>query len=250
MAIRVPDEWLASPPEILVIGNGPFAMAFAQILMAARVAADEILGGLQPGGCGASRVLDDLRRVFIVAESSQASADLLCVEEAFWRWIEVLTADKEQHRVAVQFILPPQSFADYVGSLALGLSCHRLDPGSTGHGASSMADGLAQILTLSTEIQPKDQVALWNRRISDQYRSVLSAFERAVGCDDFREAQEAAEAVTAAFVGREYRIDLFCRPPCHSNGNRLRSILNEIVTGSVTPTIQKALFYEGASLLR
>ena len=45
----------------------------------------------------------------------------------------------------------------------------------------------------------------------------------------------AAAGVLETFAGQEYDLDLFCHSPHHANGNALRGLLRQIVTGEVTP---------------
>jgi len=62
------------------------------------------------------------------------------------------------------------------------------------------------------------------------------------------QTSEAASHLAKIFDGREYQFDLFCRPPCHSNGNRLRSLLDKLVTQGVTQRIQETMRHEWSSL--
>jgi len=246
----IPEQWRASPPDILIIGRGPFSLALGQILAGETITTEEILDGIERGSSGVSYVLNDLRRVFIVAHPSQSPADLLCVEEALWQWIAALTAEKEEHRIAIQFILPARKSEDYSGALAAGLSCPTPDLTPTGHGVCSTEDSFPTILKLSSEIQSRSLVDLKNRRRRDLHRQVLSGFQREVSIRDENRVREASQAVRVAFDGKEYRLDLFCNPPCHQNGNRLRTILSEIVTDGVTPSLKQSLPKEIKQILR
>ena len=85
------------------------------------------------------------------------------------------------------------------------------------------------------------------RRKANVRHSVLQALRDSQSA---AEVKLAAQQVFAAFSGCEYHLDLFCRPPAHRNGNRLRKLLSEIVTESVTPDNHQDCLKEICDLLR
>lgn len=250
MATPVPERWIEEPPIVLVVGSGPYALALSQVLGADRIAPDALASGVLPGDSGSyPRALNALERVFVVASPDQSPADLICLHEALWDWVKLLSAAKEEHKLAIQFLLPPSASGDFSRSLAVGLSVPELDSGQTGHAASSIGTGLTSLLSVASGITPMDFVQLCNRRKADQYRSNLLALKNAADETAENRLRAAAARVLASFHDQEYHLDLFCRPPCHRNGNRLRSILAEIVTERVTPSSWNDVSAELSQLL-
>lgn len=248
MPTAIPDDWLIAPPQILVVGDGPYSAALSGILAAPRVLPQKLLVGLDPNSNKPS-VLDDLEKVFVVVNSSQSAADVLCCHEALWKWVIELTFAKDEHDLSIQFILPLGTGTNFEESLAVGLAAPSIDPQSTGHGISRMSDGLDQLLEVASRIVPKDLICLHGRRMADASRKALGQLHEAAAKPDFAATRAAATEVLELFHRREHDLDLFCRPPCHQNGNKLRWLLEQIVTKSVTQDYRESSTQEVLNLL-
>jgi len=232
----IPDAWLSTPPQTLLVGDGPYASALAFVTGAAILAADDLLSGVEePQEGGLPQVLGSLQRVVFVASASQSGADLLRCHRALWRWIEKLSPEGEQHEVAILFVLPDSSSASLEESLALGLGLKKFDPAS-GTEAARMGDPLESLLAAWAMICPTDLPTLRARQASDAARAALRKLRCQGGAAVNREA---AREVLAIFAGREYQLDVFCRPPSHRHGNLLRGWLRSVVTDGVTPDSYK-----------
>ncbi|MCB1092390.1 MAG: hypothetical protein KDL87_12715, partial [Verrucomicrobiae bacterium] len=80
------------------MGEGPYTRALAQILDAAILGYKQLLDGPAPNASGTyPRVLGALERVFLVAGTSYSAADLLCLHDAMWNWVEKLSPEGDQH---------------------------------------------------------------------------------------------------------------------------------------------------------
>jgi hypothetical protein len=234
--IDIPASWLAEPPRSLVVGEGPYARALAGILAAAGLLPDEVMTGPAPNESGGyPRVFGKLQRVFVVAGASQSAADLLRVHDALWHWIEKLSPAGDQHELAILFIIPPSAVDSLARSLAVGLGLERIETGTPGHRWVRMDSPLAGILETAASITPQDLPPLKARQAAEARHAALLDLRQAV-TDEAR--LNAARRLSELFRNEEYLLDLFCRPPCHRNGNRLRGWLNGIVTGHVTPQDQ------------
>jgi hypothetical protein len=230
--VPLPKTWLASPPQSLVVGEGPYAQALGRIVGSAVIIPNQILGGPAPNEAGGyPLVLGTLARVFLVAGPSQTAADLLRVHDALWRWLDKLSPHGDQHELAILFILPPTG--DGISkALAAGLGLERFEPDVPGHSLALMDESLEGLLAKAAAIVPQDLPPLRARRAADARHSALIALRQAVSDEALLTA---AIRVNEVFRGQEYLLDLFCRPPSHRHGNLLRSWLNGLVTGQVTP---------------
>jgi len=243
MFTPIPAPWLADPPEILVAGDGPYASALSLILKSGRIRFDELESSPAPFPGGAyPLVLDELRIVFFAAGLHQGAADLLAAHAGLWRWVERLSTGKEEHAIALVFILPDES-ARIEASLALALALPEFDPATSGHAVVRMDEPLEAVLSAAAQTVPRDGVILRNRIEADRRLGALRHLREAASKNDGdpEDLIAAAEAVVETFAGREYDIDLFCRPPRHSNGNALRELLHRMVTGEVTPSCREEI---------
>ena len=232
MPTSVPDPWLPNPPQTLLIGDGPYARSLAFIIGGAILPSDDLLSGVEePQEGGLPQVFGSLERVIFVAGAVQSGSDLLRWHRALWIWIEKLSPEGEQHEVALLFVLPDSSVASLEESLAVGLGLKKLDSAS-GHGVVRMGDSMESLLGKLSAICPLDLPPLRARQTADAARVALHRLGRAHDPADIRDA---ASKVLTIFSGREYHLDLFCRPPSHRNGNLLRGWLRAIVTDGVTP---------------
>lgn len=253
----IPDAWLASPPETLVAGEGAFAAALALILGAGRIEFEALRTDPFPLPGGAyPLVLDELRRVFLVAGTHHGAAELLAAHAGMWRWVERLSEGRDQHLLAVVFVLPPEAGEGLISSLALALALPGFDPATSGHSVVRMDEPLEKLLETAAATRARDAVVLRNRIEADQRHAALRELAKAAGAPDAPSpdgaTDEALQLATARvleqFAGREYDLDLFCRPPHHANGNALRQALRRIVTGEVTPTLREEILHSLAAL--
>jgi hypothetical protein len=249
MALPIPADWFGNPPTALVVGGGPYAAALAQVLRAGRLTAED-LGNSARAIESTSRVLDELERVFVVADASESPADVLRSYDALWRWVQLLTKAKKEHRLAVLFVVPEGAAEDFGSVLAVGIAAPIIDPETTGCGVVEMSAGLAQLLGAATRICPNDFVALNGRRKADLHYSALAGFREAVEQGNVPHVKAAASQVRAAFRGAEHYLDSFCQKPCHPNGHRLREMLDVAVTESVTPETLQTMRNNISTILR
>ena len=236
------QDWSYDPPSILVVGEGPYSRAFAEILSAPLINQDLIASDPLHGLNGKSpRLLDSLNRVFVIISPNRSLAEIGTILDSIWKWVIAFTKDEDEHELAVQFILPPNvesNFPDVIGySLSLPSSKHE----ANGYGVSNMTNGLTEILAMAGRIHPRDFVALRNRRKTDTRRNALELFRAAVLAGDDQTMKLTAISVCECFLEKEYLLDAFCRPPVHPNGNQLRKLLNQLVTEAVTPCMKKSL---------
>jgi len=211
---------------------------------------DALTSGPEPNeGGGYPRVLEDLKRVFLVVTGCQSAAEVLRCHESLWKWVRELTSAQEEHDLSIQFILRPDAGRSFEESLAIGLAVPTIDPESTGHAIARMSDGLAGVLGVAARTLPKDLVCLRARQKVDARCVALNHLRDAAGgASDFAAVRTAAGDVLALFEC-EFYLDLFCRPPTHPNGHKLRLLLRQIVTNSVTQNTQEALSKEILNLL-
>lgn len=232
----VPARWLVEHPRNLLIGDGPYALALGQVLGATCVGLDDLLFGptMHDEG-GFPQLLGSLEGVILVAGVGDTAADLLRWHEVVWQWIEKLSPEGDQHDVAILFVLADASGSSIADGLALGLGLEKIDPATNGHGFARMGDTLETLCTTLAAIHPMDLPPLRARKAANQRYQALEELKHAASLNEPTALHAAVEWVRSAFEGCEYHLDLFCRPPNHRNGNQLRTWLNGIVTGSVTP---------------
>jgi hypothetical protein len=228
----LPETWLASPPSNLVVGVGAYASALALILGGEFIRTEQILVGPGPNEVGGfPRVLGGLERVFLVASSSHSAADLLRIHDVVWDWVEKLSPDGDQQELSILFVVPSASCESLAIPLAAGLGLERFEVGTPGHGLIRMDSPLPALFAAVATVPSQDLPPLRAQQAANRRHALLKALIKAT--ED--EVPAAARRVNEAFVGQEYLLDLFCRPPSHRNGNQLRGWLNAVVTEEVTP---------------
>jgi hypothetical protein len=249
MRERLLETWLLQPPETLVVGDGPYPRALAQILGIQPVSRAGLASWEQD--CIPSTkwlVLGRLRLAFLIASSGDSLGDLVALHRGLWDWVVRLSPDQEEHRLRVIFILPG-SFERFAGSLASGLAFPSVEASRKACSIVAMGLPLPKLLAVAETTPMTDFVAVRGRFLADQRRNTLRRLASRVSCgeagSDVVEAiRDAAVAVMEAFRNQEYDLDLFCHYPRHRNGNILRQWLGHAVTGLVTPLDWKALVIE------
>ena len=235
MPASFPGEWRTTPPQALAVGDGPYTMALAAVFGAASAPITLLSAGAEPNDRGGhTRLLDDLERLFFVVPEDMPPAEALHCHQLVWELIESLCSAKGEHDLAFLFILPADAPRSYEEGLAIGLAVPEIDPATTGHAVWRRSGPLSGLLDLVASIQPKDLPPLRARQSRDPRHAALARLRSSVAQDDAPAAKEAARQVLAAFLGHEYHLDQFCRPPRHPHGHRLRAWLNAAVTTSVT----------------
>jgi hypothetical protein len=189
--------------------------------------------------------------MFVIVGVDRSAAETACIHDSIWKWVISFTEAKEEHRLAVQFILPPCEGNGFHEALAASLALSDQDYEKAGFGFSCMSDGLAEILAVADRISPKDFVVLRNRRNTDIRRSALERFRASVVAGDASAIKQAAESVDAVFYKdkKEHLLDMFCREPSHPNGRRLRLFINQLVTDAVTQDLRQSLSQELPDIL-
>lgn len=252
MPTAIPESWEPFPPHSLVIGSGPMARALTVIFGAATLDYPSIMTGPEPDDSGAfsKKPLDELTRVFLVADSKMSASDHLSGFEEVWKWVEKLSPVGDCHKLAFIHILPSGPSPGFESSLASGLALDFLDPASNANGVWRPEESLSGLLLVLGKLVPKDLVFFNGRRRADKRRIALAALKMAAISGSVSEMIAAATEVRKVFEDNEYDLDLFCSQPCHPTGNRLRTILRLLVTTGVTQEVTEALRGEIPSLLR
>jgi len=239
MSAPVPIEWRIDPPEILVLGEGSFSSALAQIFKAEQFAYDEFHSGPAPDEKGGfPRVLNDLKSVWIIESQQKKGGGLMQAHDAVWSWVEALSRNGKEHPLAFTFVHCGSSATATTESLdlALGLS----DPGRSelGYTFVSMDKPLSELLACTANVTPQDHVCLENRLGNDRRHVAIQRLTLTASKDEpnSTELGGAAAEITEIFQDAEYLLDNFCREPAHPNGNRLRGLISQIVTKGVTPS--------------
>lgn len=236
MSSQIPTDWQYDPPEAFVAGDGPYASALASVLGTVPVRIYQLEAGPATTKSGGfSRVFDNLKWVLLVVPEAMPASEALQCHKQVWEWVEKLSSEGEQHELAFLFVIPSGVSQNYEESLAAGLVLASIDPEATGHAVWMRSGSLMELLDLIKRTHPSDAVSMRARRASDSRHIALSQLRNALSQTDPSLCRDAAKAVRAVFGGQEYHLDLFCRPPAHQNGNRLRKWLNDTVTGAVTP---------------
>lgn len=76
--LPIPADWLSDPPETLVAGSGPYAAALAFILGTVSWPLDDFSARPQPAlEGGFPRVLEKLKRAFLIVGDSTSAAEAL-----------------------------------------------------------------------------------------------------------------------------------------------------------------------------
>lgn len=247
---RVRDEWLSDPPIMLAVGEGSYAAALAFVLGSVLIDASGPFTGSQENyEQPVPLVLRNLEQVILVAGAGNTASDLLRWHEAVWQWIEKLSPEGDEHDVAILFVLADASGSSLADGLAFGLGLEKIDPTTTGHGIARMSDSLDTLCTTLGAIRPMDLPPLRARRAANARHQALEELKDAASLNEPTALHASVEGVRIAFEGCEYHLDLFCQAPQHANGNRLRSLLQKIVTEEVTQYSQGGLAKEIASLL-
>jgi len=243
------EGWLDQPPELLVVGESLFAHALGGILGITPVPPRIFQESGNDSRSGTELlVLSRLRLIFVVAGLGDSAGDLVALHRGLWEWVVRFTADQEEHRLRLVFILPPP-FDRLASSLASGLAFPSLEAAGKACSIVAMDLSLADLLTTASTTAMTDFVAVRGRFKADLRRNALRRLADLVsrsdaGSEVAEAIRDAAVAVTEVFRNQEYDLDLFCRPPRHRNGNLLRQWLGHAVTGMVTPLDWKTLVVE------
>jgi len=228
------NTWQYAPPESLVAGDGPYAAALASVLGAAVIPLEDLRAKPESKDDGGyPQVLESLVRVFLVVPESMSAAGALHCHQSIWEWVGLLAPARDQHELAFIFILPADVSEGFEDALAAGLGIPQVDPATTGLAVWWRSGSLSELLSLLAGIRPMDLLPLRARRAADAKHAALAKL-LAWAANDSMAVREAARGVLAAFSGCEYLLDVFCRPPCHQNGNLLRSWLKKSETETVT----------------
>lgn len=227
-----PDDWLAAPPHSLVVGTTAYTHTITVGLSASCLpAADLLVTELTNADNGIPQVLVDLKRVMVVADSSQSPAEVIRCHEILWQCLEKLSPDRDQHELVILFVMPTADKI-YIDSLLMHWGLSRAEAANFGLGFAKMGDSLESLCKTLAAIRPTDLPPLVARQSRDTRHKSIRSLQSSTTSEDLIPA---AKQVFEVFKACEYHLDLFCKPPAHQNGNRLRQILKEIVTESVTP---------------
>jgi hypothetical protein len=231
----IPEKWKDESPECLVGGDGPYAAALAATFETVAISLNQLRSEPeQKAGGGFTRVLENLKRSFVVVPDSMSPVEALACHESLWSWVQKLTAGKDQHDLVFVFLLPATASASWKKALLVGLGVDGIAPTTIGHVIWQHSGCLRELLDLVVNTKPCDLVALRARRAADAKHLVIERLRVAMTNDDLSAGRNAAREVLSAFSGYEYQLDLFCRPPSHPNGNLLRRWLTTAVNDSVT----------------
>jgi hypothetical protein len=236
MDYNIPDDWQETPPQGLVVGDGPYTAALAAVLGIEYAPLALLNFQAQPNDRGGHRrMLDQLASVFLVVPEDMQPAEALHCHCQVWSLVEKLSSAGEQHDLAFLFVLPADAPRSYEKSLALGLAIPEITPATTGHAVCRRSSSLSQLRNLAASTTPMDLPPLRARQSRDTRHVALARLRASVQQDDPSAATAAARQVLEAFSEQEYHLDQFCRPPGHPNGNLLRVWLSIAVTKPVTP---------------
>lgn len=251
MPTAIPESWEPFPPHSLVVGGGPVAKALTLIFEAATLDHESLVAGPTPSDGGKfPNVLNELTRVFVVTDSKMSASDHLSYFEAIWNWVERLSKEGPEQRLSFIHVLPSSASSAFESSLATGMALDCLDPVSNANGVWRPAQSLSELLLVLGTLVPKDLVFFNGRRRADKRRIALAVLKIAGITGSVSEMVAAATEVRRVFADSEYDLDMFCSQPCHSNGNRLGTILRLLVTTGVTQEVTETLRGEIPSLLR
>ena len=175
MVFSIPDEWRYAPPESLVAGDAPYAIALAAVLGAVSFPLDHLKAASEPSNTGGyPQVFEQLARALFVVPDGMSAAETLQCHQAVWSWVGKLTSSGDQHELAFMFILPPDATRGFEEALAAGLGIAKIDPATTGHAVWRCSGSLPELLNLLDSIQPMDLVPLRARRSADTKHTVLA----------------------------------------------------------------------------
>lgn len=235
MSFQVPLEWQYDPPVCFVVGEKPYGAALATVVGTVAVSFDQLAAGpAESVSGGFPRVFQNLKWAFLVVPDATPPFDALQAHQRIWEWVKRLSPSGEQHELAFVFILPAGASSCYEEDLAVGLIVSECNLVRSGHGIWRRSGSLNDLVDLARRTHPSDLVSLRGRRASDSKHVAVARLRSAARATDPTRGREATMAVLVAFRDQEYLLDLFCRPPSHQNGKRLRTILNAAVTNPVT----------------
>jgi hypothetical protein len=218
-----------------VLGDGQYAAALAFVIGGASIGLDELHAGPQPNqGGGFPQVFEKLVRAFLVVPEVMSGGEALQCHQAVWRWVEKLSPAGDQHDLAFVFILAPSASREFEQALAAPLGLPGIDPTTTGHAVWRQPGTLTSLIDLLAAIQPRDLVFLRARQTADLKRAALVRLREGAAQGDSTATRNAAREVLATFSGREYLLDVFCRPPSHQHGNLVRAWLRRAAMEPVT----------------
>lgn len=235
-------------PRILVIGNGNYALTFAQILGASLLDPNQLLRKpAEIENSSLPMVFGDLERVVLVEGNRRSAAHLLIIYQTFWRWIEKLSPKGDQHDLSFLIILSESQGYVYERALALGLGLDSVDPETSGHGVVRFSDSLEYIFKTLLSIRPMDLPSLRGRIKMDARHNAVRALRLAHTPESLKTA---AKEIQSVFLEQEFNLDLFCKPPNHRNGNKLRQLLWQIQTTDLTPKTANNISNEISHILK
>lgn len=233
MRLSLPEDWAKNPPSSLVVGGSPYGFAFAATLGAGFL--NLATAKIESGNRVSLRVLEELRYLFLVLNESDSASNAIQCHRAAWGWIEKLTSAGAEHDIITLFVLPSHDSGHIQSALSTWLCVSAERTSSVGFGFWRRSSGLADLSELIEKIQPKDLLGLRARQARDSRYASVQKLRTAVTSTDSVAAIAAARELCAAFDGKDYLLDMFCRPPSHSHGNLLRNWLKTTVTDSITP---------------
>ena len=236
MYSNVIHDWVSEAPSLLVVGDGPFAAALAMITDSGRISYDDLESEAKSNESGGSpRVLDDLKIVFLVVKNKHSAADVLRFHRALWGLLKKLSSAGDQHEIAVVLILPEDSSLAFEETLAWGFGLEVVELESLGISFTPITTPLGSLIEIAIRTRPMDLPPLLARQASNERHAALESLRAAAKLSNPAALCLAAEKVMTVFNGKDHHLDLFCRRPCHLNGNLLRQWLRMIVTEDYTP---------------
>lgn len=232
------DEWSANSPHLLVAGDGSLAAVLGHVLgasvMSLNALDEHALEGEEEGE--SYRLLEKVHSIMIIVPLSAGLTDVARWVDQIWGLVERLSSMCDQHDL--RWVLVP--VASNPGSLEEGLGAVLAVPtvaqlASHGYGIWCPQHSLEDLVRVWQSVLPNDLLTLRARRNQDGRRRVLGALLGALQDNNQEAVVAVAKEVATQFFKHEYLLDVFCRPPSHQRGSKLRRWLTEVVTHGVTP---------------
>ena len=222
---------------MLVAGDGPFARTLAQVLSAGLISLVQLAGAPKPNEIGANPLLDDLETVFLVMPETMSAPEALWHHHALWKWVQTLTRARNYHELGVVFVHGEDQTGMFEIALANGLGLERFNP-AQGFMFWDPAEPLRLLLNRLRVLTRTDAETVNDRQSSQPKRRVLVQLKEAISTGEQGPIVSAAQQVNQEFKDDLHRLDNYCQPPCHPNGNAWRSWLKAVVMEGVTLTLQ------------